>query len=805
MLVNCSTGIAEQTSTEYDDVILKSRGIAPSIANFFSKNPLFPPGQTIVELKVNGIDKGTVKALFDENGKLCINEAFLEAARLKAGQSPRPPSEEPLCIDYTASYPNTVIKLFPASSTVEMIVPTNALAPKAQEKRSYLSGGTAGMLNYRIARSHQIYDDRSSYYDQVNLDAGLNSGNWIVRSQNTYFNRNGDSNFNSLNSYIQRSFIDSELVVQAGAINILNSSLPGSPIWGVQVTDERALKQAASGVSISGVAQTSEATVEIRQLGVVIFTAQVPMGTFTFNRVPNISSTENMTVTILESDGSEHSFIVTPGEYNVGKQLSTQGFSAAFGRVRLVNGHYESPYLLTASNGWKVNRQLNMAGGFLVAQNYEALSGSLDAEIISNLGLSTYLNLSNDRNHQIHGASLSLSAFYLAPYSLNFSFNSTFRTRGYSSLTDSLVDFTSEAYSKNTMGGGFGWAHEILGRFSFSFSRTERFDSSQKFNRYQASWGKTFDRISLSVNTQILDKSNNRKNSINNNNTVYANINIPIGSSGTRISTFYRQNGDRKSLGAGANGRINPQWSYAASTSRYIDSNTNNFSANVSGNLHYTRLDLNTSQANNGDQYYLIGLSGGMAVHRHGLTFSPYAIDETFAIASLNQPIGNVKIRTNKGPVWTDAWGRAVIPSIPYFKRSNIDVDTETLPKYSDINNGYKTLHAYRGSFSNINFNILTTRRALLEVTTENGNPLPMNTAIFDRNNDYVTTSISNGMVYIDDIDATPDLWAYSEEKGTHCKLVYTLKPVQEKNSYYEKVNTVCKPGDIPEISEPEE
>src|SRR5260364_379801 len=50
---------------------------------------------------------------------------------------------------------------------------------------------------------------------------------------------------------------------------------------------------------------------------------------------------------------------------------------------------------------------------------------------------------------------------------------------------------------------------------------------------------------------------------------------------------------------------------------------------------------------------------------------SPEPIEDTFGIASVGN-LSGVKIDTPQGTVWTDTWGRAVIPRLPAFGKGEI-------------------------------------------------------------------------------------------------------------------------------------
>ncbi|WP_417653546.1 fimbria/pilus outer membrane usher protein, partial [Escherichia coli] len=89
---------------------------------------------------------------------------------------------------------------------------------------------------------------------------------------------------------------------------------------------------------------------------------------------------------------------------------------------------------------------------------------------------------------------------------------------------------------------------------------------------------------------------------------------------------------------------------------------------------------------------YSGSLQGGIAVHGQGVTFSPWAIRDTFAIAALDKPVSGVRIDTPQGPVWTDFRGQAVVPSVGAWRPARVEVDTETLPKNMDIGNGTRVV-----------------------------------------------------------------------------------------------------------------
>src|SRR3546814_16065536 len=94
---------------------------------------------------------------------------------------------------------------------------------------------------------------------------------WIFRSRQIFTNDGDRASFDPLYAYAQHTFVDQKVVLQAGQININSPLFTGAPITGVQIIPERALAGSAhSGALVEGIAP-SQATVEVRQAGVLLF------------------------------------------------------------------------------------------------------------------------------------------------------------------------------------------------------------------------------------------------------------------------------------------------------------------------------------------------------------------------------------------------------------------------------------------------------------------------------------------------------------------------------------------------------
>jgi len=167
-------------------------------------------------------------------------------------------------------------------------------------------------------------------------------------------------------------------------------------------------------------------------------------------------------------------------------------------------------------------------------------------------------------------------------------------------------------------------------------------------------------------------------------------------------------------------------------------------------------------------------------------------VRETFGIASLAEPVSGVKIETPQGPVWTDSRGYAVLPSLNAWQQSRIEVNTETLPKNMDIGNGTRMLYQGRGSVSQVQFNAITQRRALLHVTLANGKKLPKNLAVTDDKGNYITTSVDEGIVFLNNVTTRQTL-VVQGENDNNCRITLVLPDLAEAGVFYETAKGVCQ------------
>jgi len=223
-------------------------------------------------------------------------------------------------------------------------------------------------------------------------------------------------------------------------------------------------------------------------------------------------------------------------------------------------------------------------------------------------------------------------------------------------------------------------------------------------------------------------------------------------------------------------------------------SNLRDPQANVNGNLslnpHYAQVGLNAGVYGQSRSYGAT-VRGGLVGHAGGVTFSAAPVQDTFGIVKVGDVAG-VKISTPSGPAWTNFDGQAVMPSLPPYADSRVELVTRTLPRNVDIRNGFKSLRVGRGSVSTLNFDVLKVSRMLLTVTLPDGTELPKGTALYDAKDNFVTAAGDHGMVFLPNGEQARTL--HAQVDGTRCAVDVRPSGKASADEYYEAADVVCKP-----------
>ncbi|ECE6304775.1 fimbrial biogenesis usher protein [Salmonella enterica] len=766
----------------FDKDALKTNGLDPAIADYYSIAPRFTPGFHNVTVNINGRKRSIMPVKFNKDGIPCIDNDFLEGAglikKIKRGTCPQ-------LYQYWST---ATVETSPDIEEISLVVPPEAIDPEYGRQVAEVRGGRAAMLNYSMFGTHNNFDDENADQFQSTFELGFNVGDWIVRSTQLVSD-GSDQKFeaNSLYTYAQRTFTDYNVMVQGGQINVANSRFSIPSIYGVQMMPDTALQQQdGSGIEVTGIARNSQARVDIRQAGQLIYSTLVPAGPFTLSDVPIANLNTDLNVTVTETDGSENHFTVSASTFRSNHVGRAPGFSMAVGRVEDMDTRFDNPWIVSVNDGWSINNRMNFMAGMVMADDhYYGFSGNLDTVPVQNLYASLGFLASIDNLSQTDGNKTTLDLGYSLPWNIGISLGGSYGTSKYRELQELYGDEDDYSQTKYDTNVGINWSNRDLGRFSLSYYRNESWNSEYDSRRIISSWSQSYKYFSISVNWE----SDVSRNDENDNDMFYVNVSVPLGRSGVSTNSWYRESEGKSSFGTQAMGSINTENQYSVGISHDRDDDATNWDGSLNSNLHYTTLALAAGGDNDSNSNYSAALSGGIVAHGDGVTFSPYRISDTYAVAKLDKPVAGIEIATTRGPVWTDKWGRAVVPALSPFRESTIELNTESLPGNLDVKNGRTSINASHGAVAKWQFTTLSYRRVLLTVTRKDGSPLPEGISIVNDKGEYVTSAPEDGVIFLNDISTSQQLYAKLDEG--RCKLSYTL-PEADPTKFYEEITGKC-------------
>lgn len=795
---------ALELGSGFDLAVLSANGIDPKVAHYFRSAARFREGVHVVGLEVNGTSLGLVEARFDYQGQLCFTPVLLDKAGLRLPAAIIRPGIAPdqACHDFLGAYPATIVKLRPGSDEVSLVVPTQSMREAEWDVGSFSQGGTAALFNYDVQGFEERFNSGSSRSVSAYTEAGFNIGNWIVRSRQFFVSDNGKRSSEHVNAYAQRDFAPLKSTFQVGQISSNNPVFGGLQLSGFQLSpDGQSRSPGGSSVVVEGLAQ-SPSRVEVRQAGVLIHTTLVPEGPFTLTGLPILNGTSDLEVSVIGTRGGRHGFTVPAASF-AGAVPIEPGYYFSLGKVRGANpGAGEPPVVAMGSGTWGLGRNSSLGFGLLSTDEYQAAGGVWSSVFFQHLSVGVRQNLSRDGRDEVTGARSSVTVGSPLFAGIEMTSSATTQTRGYREVLEvgqSTRRDQRDARFKDQYTVGLSWVDPSLGGFSVSYSRSSQFDDRSAEHVF-ASWNQQFNgtQVALIADSRVGGSRPRKvKNTVRDERSDVSDkglslrlqVTVPFGGD-RRVTSYASRRGDRFDLGTAFSDRVNDYVNYEVGVAREQASLTQAVHARVNAMPRYTQIGLGVRH-DSLSTGYTGQLQGGVVAHDRGMTFSPYAVQDTFGIVSVGN-VGAAKVSTPQGPVWTDYRGQAVIASLPAYRSSNVEVQTQSLPKRIDLKNGTKVLAAGRGSFNTIDFEVVKVRRVLLEVRDAQGQPLPQGASVLDSNNAFLTSVVGEGMVFLNSLDESRALNISLPDSST-CLLQLNLEPESNDDKFYETGSAVCR------------
>ncbi|WLH35475.1 fimbria/pilus outer membrane usher protein [Pseudomonas sp. FP2196] len=774
---------------EFDTDVLGSRGVDPAMADYFRYAPRFREGTRVVALFVNERQAGWAEARFDAAGNLCFTKTLLDKAGLRSLDADRelPTASNEGCLAFLAHYPQTRVTLRPNQEEVRLVVPTQALAEIQTVKADFTRAGTAGMFSYDLLGLDSSGTGNSGYVSASTV-AGFNAHDWIVRSrQQLTSGQQQGWGVEHLYSYAQRDLHEVNSTIQLGQINTLNPLFAGVPITGLQLFPVQSnVRPDDPGAVVEGIAN-SQSRVEVRQSGALVYTTVIPPGPYRLSGIVLLNGSDDLQVRVIGEEGSQREFSVPVSAFHQVTQ-SRPGFHWAAGKVRSrADEQIDSQAVTSLTGSWGVGPSLMLSSGVMATADYQSVGWGIDTRLFQHADLRwrSVLAWHDDTGSQGTQQNISLSSAFFERAS--FGVSTTLRSRAYRDLLDTQAytgDQLQQRFSSQ-YSATLGWSEPHWGGFTVAYSRSALHNGDHR-ERLSGSWGKGFRHASVSFNIETEPGASRNRGGATT--AMYLSVGIALGGS-RQLRTYARRREDATSLGAALSEQVNDAVSYRLGMEGIGDDPGARYSANVGLVPRYTQVNLGVSQ-DAASSSYMGQLKGGIAMHEGGVTFSPYAIQDTFGIATVGD-LSGVQLSTPAGPAWTDGDGQAVISGLTAYSPNRVEVVTRTLPRRADLINGYKELHAGRGSFNTLNFDVISVRRVLLQIVDKRGQPISRGASVMTAEGQLLGSVVEGGKAFLSDVQ--PDqVVQINLADNRRCELQLALSPHNDSEQLFETVEGVC-------------
>lgn len=823
-----TAGATQVAEVQFNDQFLQTMGGARIDVSRFDKGNVATPGSYRPDVFVNTNWLGRVEITLRQVGgnprdvQLCIDRPLLERIgveleKLSPEATLKLASDAGTCTTLGELVPEATATFDNGEQRLDISVPQAAMR---REMRGYVDprywddGVPAALLQYNANFYSADSQGVSSKQAYLGLTAGANFGPWRFRHNgNLTYNAYNGSHYQSVQTSLQRSIAQLKSRFVIGDAFTDGTMFDSVGFRGVQIaSDDRMYPESERGYAptIRGIAR-SNAVVQVRQNGNIIYSANVATGPFEINDLYPTGFGGDLDVLVTEADGSVHTFKVPYAS-------AVNALRPGITRFSITAGEYRNPLLsdkpplfqATVQHGF--TNLITAYGGATAARGYVAavVGAALNTEAGA-FGLDvTQANTDLPGQGTRRGQSTKLSySKLISPTNTNIAVAAyRYSSSGYLSLQDAmqLRDPTGGGPDRLQSGGVRRGQFQVTlnqnlpegyGSFYLAGSTANYWNRSGSDTQFQAGYTNSFGRVNYGVSvSRQFDITQRRWD-----NRFMVNISIPL-SFGSHTA-YSSTNLQRDSSGStvidqsltGTLG-VDNNVSYGVKVGRTSGDGagaTTNVGGNVAYLSPYATLSANASKGTGFSQYGG-GISGGMVAYAGGVAFTP-TMGETLAIVEAKDASG-ARLTAGSG-LRVDPFGHALVSSLVPFSKNEIEIDPKGLPMSVELKSSAQHVAPTAGAVVRLKFETEGGGRAvILRARKSDGTPVPFGAQVFDASGQSVGTVAQAGRIVLRGVRADTGTlqakWGDALPEG--CTLSYVLPVATGTNAQrWTDTEATCK------------
>jgi len=811
-----NTDVSHFSKAEFDSNFLVGNAQKIDIARFKYGNPILS-GEYSLDVYVNGQWLGKRRMQFNAlipntNAETCFTEAMLLEYGVKADVLSQTASTSSASCKALASWIDNAFYLFDSSRLrLDISIPQAVLEKNAQgyiDPHLWDRGINAAFLTYNATAYRIVNEQRENTYAFMGTNLGANLASWQFRHngqwkwQSQSSSQSNDSSYTSTNTYVQKAFPQIHGVVTLGDYFTNSDFIDSLPYRGVNISsDDRMLPNSMVGYAprIRGYAKTN-AKVEVRQQGNLIYQTTVPPGNFEINDLYPTGFGGELQVSVIESNGAIQKFSIPYASVIEMLRPQMSRYSLTLGQFRDSNVKL-TPWLIQGKYQRGINNYLTAYSSAQGTQQYfSVLLGTAFSTPIGAISFDiTHSNAEFAQQPKMTGQSYRLSYSKLfSPTHTNLTL-ATYRysTENYLKLRDAILirDLQQQNIDSFSVGKQKSEFQLTLnqalpnqwGNFYLVGSWTNYWNQSTPNKQFQLGYSNQFKDLTYSlsaINSEITQADGRAGQD-----TQYlASLSFPLDFKKTslNLNSVLSEDSQILSLSGFTGSRLN----YGASISSQDQGQTN---LNINGNYktNYTTIGASISYADSYQQE-MLNLSGNIVAHSQGLLFGP---DQAQTMVLVYAPDATGAQVGNTPGLSINKKGYAVIPYVTPYRMNDISLDPQNMSTQVELAESSFRIAPYAGSITKVQFTTKKGYALFISTTTLDGSHLPFAAQVYNQNNEVIGIVAQGSRIYLRTPLSHDRLYVKWGDKSTEkCELEYDITDqIKHNNQPIIMTKAVCK------------
>lgn len=717
------------------------------------------PGTYPVEVVLNGHKISTEAIRFVKcAAELCpqVTPGTLK----KWGISPEPflskdagDEDAVLALHFEQAIPGTTVKLSANASKLILNVPQKYLL---DDNANFLASVTEEsiptlFLSYYYSGQRNESNGESDDQHFVSLNNGINLGAWRLRqSANLVKSSQSEMSWQPTQTYIGRDILSLMSRLMMGQSTTSGRVFDSFSFKGLSLSSiDEMLPDSQRNYApvIKGIA-LSQANIEIRQDGNLIYQKSIPAGSFELTDVVPNNSSGDLEVTIRESTGEVRKFIQP---YATQPKMVRQGqlrYALSSGRYDNGNAAGDKEIFVQAEGLYGVGNTVSVFSGAMASSSYQSGVAGVGLNLGDFGGISLEIDTSRNKESEWlksgsgYASKINYSKYFgLSGTSLQASYTQS-HDRGYFTYADYQARHetnqgatTLPGNMKRQWQAGLNQDLAQFGSLSLNYYSQQSWDDSYNSKTLNASYNANWKGVSAGISYSQSDITSTTRYK---DNVLALNVVVPFSSlwgpsSQARINHSYITSrsglAQNQTTVSGSLLRDN-NLNYSLSQTWAQDQHGQAARVQYDGgsgsvNAAYSRNSSGFSQTS-------LGSTGSVVFHPGGVTLGQsISPKDPFAIVSA-PGAGNVSVTTKSG-VKTDSRGYAIVPALTAYRQNSIGIDPTTASDTTSLTSTQTQSTPGFGTAVEAKFGTHIGHKAWVHILYRN-RPLSLGTELYGKN-----------------------------------------------------------------------